>query len=115
GRTSTALWLAAIARGLVAHLMFGGNSRAALVTVPVILGTFLLLHLRWQAAISAVAVAALLAAVTWYTSPHLRETVDKFWNDYHYTTVQNNESGMGSRLIYWGKSLAFFRDAPLIG
>lgn len=115
GRTSTALWLAAIALGLVANMMFVVTSRTALVTMPIMLAIFLLLHLRWQAAISALAVAALLAAVTWYTSPHLRETVDKFWNDYHYTTVQNNESGMGSRLIYWGKSLKFFRDAPLIG
>jgi len=29
--------------------------------------------------------------------------------------VENNESGMGSRLIYWGKSLKFFAAASLIG
>jgi len=29
--------------------------------------------------------------------------------------IQNNESGMGSRLIYWGKALKFFAEAPVIG
>jgi O-antigen ligase len=59
--------------------------------------------------------AALLIAVTWYASPHLRDTIDKFSTDYQHTTIQNNESGMGSRLIYWGKSLKFFAAAPLFG
>ncbi|MBV9460977.1 MAG: O-antigen ligase family protein [Bradyrhizobium sp.] len=115
GQTKRALWLAAIALGLVANMMFVVTSRTALVTMPIMLAIFLLLHLRWQAAISALAVAVLLVVATWYASPHLRETVDKFWNDYQYTSVQNNESGMGSRLIYWGKSLKFLRDAPLFG
>jgi O-antigen ligase len=115
GRTKTALWLAAIALALVANMMFVVTSRTALVTMPVMLVIFLLLHLRWQIAVAAVIAAALLIAAIWYASPHLRETVDKFSADYQHTTVQNNESGMGSRLIYWGKSLKFFRDAPLIG
>ena len=115
GRTKRALWLAAVALGLVANMMFVVTSRTALVTMPIMLFIFLLLHLRWQVAVAAIVAAGLLVVATWYTSPHLRETVDKFRNDYYYTTVQNNESGMGSRLIYWGKSLRFFADAPLIG
>ena len=56
-----------------------------------------------------------LAAVAWFGSPHLRTTVGKFFIDYRETMIQNNESGMGSRLIYWGKALKFFADAPVIG
>jgi O-antigen ligase len=115
GRTKRALWLAAIALGLVANMMFVVTSRTALVTMPVMLAIFLLLHLRWQMAISAIVAAALLVVATWYASPHLRTTVGKFFADYHVTVDENNESGMGSRLIYWGKSLKFFADAPLIG
>jgi O-antigen ligase len=115
GRTRTALLLAAVALGLVANMMFVVTSRTALVTMPVMLAIFLLLHLRWRTAVAVLAAAALLIAVTWYASPHLRDTIDKFSTDYQHTTIQNNESGMGSRLIYWGKSLKFFAAAPLFG
>jgi O-antigen ligase len=71
--------------------------------------------LRWQVAIAAIAAAVLLVVATWYASPHLRTTVEKTFIDYRETMVQNNESGMGSRLIYWDKSLKFFTEAPLIG
>jgi O-antigen ligase len=115
GRTKRALWLAVIAVGLVANMMFVVTSRTALVTMPVMLVIFLLLHLRWQLAVSAIAAGVLLVVATWYASPHLRTTVEKTFIDYRETMIQNNESGMGSRLIYWGKSLRFFADAPLIG
>ena len=83
--------------------------------MPVMLVVFLLLHSRWQVAIAAIAAGVLLVAATWYASPHLRTTVEKTFIDYRETMIQNNESGMGSRLIYWGKSLKFFTEAPLIG
>ena len=45
----------------------------------------------------------------------MQTTVGKFFIDYRETMIQNNESGMGSRLIYWGKSLKFLAEAPFIG
>ena len=57
----------------------------------------------------------LLAAAAWATSHQLQVTVGKFFTDYSYTESQNNETGIGSRLIYWGKSLRFLREAPMIG
>jgi O-antigen ligase len=83
--------------------------------MPVMLAVFALMHLRLRTAIATLCAAALLAAAVWSVSPHLQATVMKFFNDYKYTTIQNNESGMGSRLIYWQKSLRFFEDAPVIG
>lgn len=115
GRMKIAAGLAAVALGLVANMMFVVSSRTALVTMPVMLVIFLLLHLRWQTALAAIAVAALVVVATWYASPHLRATVDKTFVDYRETMVQNNESGMGSRLIYWSKSVKFIAEAPLLG
>ena len=66
----------------------------------VVLVIFLLLHLRWQLAVSAIAAGVLLVVATWYASPHLRTTVEKTFIDYLETLIQNNESGLGSRLIY---------------
>jgi O-antigen ligase len=107
--------LAAIALSFLVNMMFVVVSRTALVTMPVMLAVFALLHLRLRTAIAALCVAALLAALVWNVSPHLRATISKFFTDTQYTAVQNNETGIGSRLIYWQKSLRFFAEAPLTG
>ena len=96
-------------------MMFVVISRTALVTMPIMLAVFALLHLRLRTALVALCAAALLAALVWNVSPHLRATVSKFFTDYQHTAIQNNESGMGSRLLYWQKSLRFFAEAPVIG
>ena len=115
GRTGRALLLVAIALVFVANMIFVITSRTALVTMPIMLAIFLLLHVRWQVAAAVLCALALLVAGAWFASPHLRTTAGKVFVDYQQTTEQNNESGMGSRLIYWGKSLKFFADAPVIG
>jgi O-antigen ligase len=114
-RIRLALLFAAIAASFLVNMMFVVISRTALVTMPVMLAVFALMHLRLRTAIATLCAAALLAALVWSVSPHLQATVMKFFNDYKYTTIQNNESGMGSRLIYWQKSLRFFEEAPVIG
>ncbi|SDS89253.1 O-antigen ligase family protein [Bradyrhizobium canariense] len=107
--------LAAIALGLVFNMMFVVVSRTALVTMPVMLAVFALLHLRRRTAAAALCVTALLAAVIWNVSPSLRATADKFVTDYQRTESGNTMTGVGSRLVYWEKSLRFIADAPLIG
>jgi hypothetical protein len=107
--------LAAIALSFLANMMFVVISRTALVTMPIMLAVFALLHLRFRTAVAALCAAALLAAVVWNVSPQLRATVSKFFTDYQHTSIQNNESGIGSRLLYWQKSLRFFAEAPVIG
>jgi O-antigen ligase len=115
GRTKWALGLAALALWLVVNMLFVITSRTALVTMPIMLAVFALMHLRWRVALAFLCALALLAAVAWFTSHQLQETIGKFFTDYRYTKVQKNESGMGSRLFYWQKSLDFFADAPVIG
>jgi O-antigen ligase len=107
--------LALIAASLLANMMFVVISRTALVTLPIMVAAFALLHLRWRSAILALFAAALLVAVVWSVSPHLRNTVAKFVADYQQSNFQGNISGMGSRLEFWKKSLRFFAAAPVIG
>jgi O-antigen ligase len=114
-RVGLALLLAGIALSLLVNMVFVVVSRTALVTTPIMLAVFALLHLRWRTALISLCAVALLAVLVWNFSPHLRATVGKFFTDYQYTSVQGNESGIGSRLIYWQKSLRFFAEAPLIG
>jgi O-antigen ligase len=110
-----AVLLAAIAVGFVANMMFVVVSRTALATMPILLTLFALLYLQCRTVIAALCAAVLLVAVVWNVSPALRATVSKFVSDYQHTRVQNNVSGLGSRLEYWQKSLDFFVEAPVIG
>jgi O-antigen ligase len=114
-RIRLAALLAAIALSFLVNMMFVVVSRTALVTMPIMLAVFALLHLRLRTAIAALCAAALLAALVWNVSPSLRATVSKFFVDYQQTTILNNVSGMGSRLLYWQRSLQFFEQAPVIG
>lgn len=114
-RIGLAALLAVVALSFLVNMMFVVISRTALVTMPIMLAVFALLHLRLRTAMAALCVAALLAALAWNASPQLRATVSKFFTDYQYTSIQNNESGIGSRLLYWRKSLRFFAEAPVIG
>jgi O-antigen ligase len=115
GHTRKALGLAALGLWLVVNLLFVITSRTALVTMPVMLAIFALLHLRWRVALALLFGFVLLAGVAWSTSHQMRETFGKFFTDYGYTENQNNETGIGSRLIYWGKSLRFLGQAPVLG
>jgi O-antigen ligase len=114
-RKRLAALLAAIALGFVANMMFVVVSRTALATLPFLLALFALLYLQCRTVIIALCVAAGLAAVVWNASPTLRATASKFVSDYQHTRIQNNPSGLGSRLEFWQKSLEFLAEAPVIG
>jgi O-antigen ligase len=107
--------LTAVALSFLANMVFVVISRTALVTMPIMLAVFALLHLKLRTTILASCAAALLAVAAWNASPDLRTTTLKFFADYQQTTIQNNPSGMGSRLEFWQKSLRFFAEAPVIG
>jgi O-antigen ligase len=114
-RMRLAALLTAVALGFLANMVFVVISRTALVTMPIMLAVFALLHLKLRTTILASCAAALLAVVAWNASPDLRNTTLKFFADYQQTAIQNNPSGMGSRLEFWQKSLRFFAEAPVIG
>ena len=107
------VWLAAllafIAFCLVISMMFVVVSRTALVTMPIMVAVFALLHLKPRTTILVLCAVALLAAAAWSASPNLRATV------YGHREFQDDQSGVRSRLEYWQKSLRFFAEAPLIG
>jgi len=115
GRARIALLLAAMAIGFLANMMFVVVSRTALLTLPILLVVFALLHLRRRTALMAAGAMVLAAVLLWTVSPHLRATVAKFQGDYEMSVQDNRVSGMGSRLEYWRKSAQFIANAPLLG
>jgi O-antigen ligase len=110
-----ALLLVAIAASLVANMAFVIVSRTALVTMPIMLAVFALMHLRWRANVMLFSAAVVLGALAWMASPQLQATTEKFTRDYRLYKEQNLPTALGLRLEFYRKSLYFFEKAPVIG
>ncbi|UQR60692.1 O-antigen ligase family protein [Bradyrhizobium sp. C-145] len=112
-------WLAglltALALTFFVNMAFVVVSRTALVTIPIMFGVFALLHLKWRS-IAIVAAALLAGAVlAWQASPHLRQTAERFTNEYTRYVERGEPTSIGLRLEFWRKSLGFFAEAPVVG
>jgi O-antigen ligase len=115
GRFWMAALLAAAALGFALNMTFVVVSRTALVTIPVMLAVFALLHLKWRTGLAIFLAAGLLAALAWAISPQLQRTAETFVSDYHYYKLQDEPTSIGMRLEFWKKSLRFFAEAPIVG
>jgi hypothetical protein len=114
-RILPAALLTALAVGFVINMMFVAVSRTALVTMPVMLAVFALLHLRWRSTAIIFCTTALLAGLAWTASPQLRWTAATFARDYRYYEERNLPTSIGLRLEFWRKSLGFVSEAPILG
>jgi O-antigen ligase len=113
------IWLAvmliAIALSFVVNMMFVIVSRTALVTLPILLTVFALLHLKWRSIVIILCAATVFAGLGWAASPQLRWTAETFLRDYRLYKDENIPTSLGLRLEFWRKSLTFVSEAPLFG
>jgi O-antigen ligase len=107
--------LIAVALSFVVNMMFVTVSRTALVTMPIMLAVFALLHLRWRNIVIIVCLTAVLSGLAWATSPKLRWTTTTFLRDYQLYKERNIPTSIGMRLEFWQKSLRFISGAPVFG
>jgi O-antigen ligase len=115
GRIVPALLLGAIALSFVANMTFIIVSRTVLVTMPVMLAVFALLHLKWRTSLILIGVAIVLAALAFATSLQLRSKIQTFSRDYQLYHDRNMPTSIGLRLEFWQKSLRFISEAPVFG
>jgi O-antigen ligase len=104
--------LAAIGLSFTLNLVFIAVSRTALVTIPIMLVVFAVLHLRWRTTVILFGAATVLAVLAWAASPQLQRTIE---SDYQLYKGGDPTSSIGLRLEYWQKSLRFFTEAPIVG
>jgi len=109
-----ALLLFAIAMGFLANMVFIIVSRTALVTMPIMLAVFGMVHLRWRTNVMILTAASLLAGLAWIASPPLREKITSIGQQYE-LYKEGNVTSVGERLEFWKKSLGFFIEAPIAG
>jgi len=114
-RIRLALLLGALALGFVVTMAYVIVSRTALVTMPVMVAVFGLLHLRLRTNLLIFGAMALIVAIAWVASPQFEETISSFGIQYQRYKANGADTSIGERLQYWEKSLQFFADAPLIG
>jgi O-antigen ligase len=114
-RLALALVLGALSLGFLSNMAFVIVSRTALVTIPVMLAVFAVLHLRWQTTLMVLGACAVAGAVVWFASPQLEATVATFEQQYQKYMAEGATTSIGQRLEYYRKSLRFFVEAPVIG
>ncbi len=114
-RVRLALLLCAVVLGLLANMVFVVVSRTAIVTMPIMLAVFAVLHLRWRTSMMVFAAVMVLASIGWAASSQLRLTIHSFAREYQLYQESNVPTSIGLRLEFWKKSLHFIREAPLAG
>jgi len=114
-KLALALALGALALGFLANMAFVIVSRTALVTIPIMLLAFVVLHLRWQTTLMVVGAGLIAGILAWFASPQLEATVGKFEQEYRQYMQEGAATSIGERLEYYQKSLRFFAEAPVTG
>lgn len=114
-RFAAAGLLTAIMIAFLANMIFIVVSRTALVTIPILLAVFGLIHLKWRVNLLIAVSALMLALAAWSVSPQLQGKVATFTSQYQDYRNDRGITSIGERLEFWRKSLHFFADAPLIG
>ena len=107
--------LGAISVSFVINMAFVTVSRTTLVTMPIMLAVFVLLHLRQRTSVIIFCGMAVAAGLAWAVSPQLQRTTETFVSDYTQYEEANAKTSIGLRLEYWKKSIRFFVEAPVIG
>jgi O-antigen ligase len=114
-RILPAALLIAVSLSFVVNMTFVIVSRTALVTMPIMLAVFALLHLKWRSVVIMMGVATVLGGLAWATSPQLRWKAETVLRDYQLHQERNAPTSVGLRLEFWQKSLRFFAEAPILG
>ena len=106
---------AAAMLAMLADIVFVANGRTALVILLALVLVFALTRLSLRNGTLFVAAAAVIVIGTWLSSSYLRERVQQIWTEaqvYEQTDARNSS---GERIEFARKSLAFIREAPLVG
>ncbi len=100
---------------MFANIVFVATGRTALVVVIVLLVLFAVLHLRRRDVVLVSAAVVVVTGVAWFASPYLRGRTEQIWTDLRATEATGKRTSSGERVEFAERSLAFIREAPLVG
>ena len=105
----------AIILAMLANILYASTGRTALVVAAILLILFALKKLKRRSAIVVFGCAMLICGVGWMSSPYLRMRTEALWAKVQKYEATNERTSSGERISFWTKSIAFVRQAPLIG
>jgi len=111
-------WLAglvAVMLGMLANMFYVATGRTALVVIPVLLVLFAAKKLSGKGMTVLFACVIVVGVAGWLSSPYLRDRTIQLWTDYQQYKEHHAVTSSGERVEFYKKSLAFIRQAPVIG
>jgi len=114
-RYRAAIGLLLLSGSFIANMLFVVVSRTTLVSMPIMFGVLVFLHLSRRGIALALGMALAIIIVAWFTSPGLRWRTEIAITQYQEYKASNAPTSVGLRLEFWKKSIEFFIEAPLIG
>ena len=108
--------LVAVSLSFVVNMLFVIVSRTALVTMPVMLAVFALLHLKWRSIVVIACAAAVAGGLAWATSPQI--ALDRREPSCGIISSTRNATSRRRSACGWSSGrnrCGFFREAPLFG
>jgi O-antigen ligase len=110
-----ALALGLLALLFLANIGYVASARSTLVAVVALMLLFVFQLFGWRQALGIVALAAVVAAFTWMSSPYLRMRVLDVAQEVHDYRTRSAETSSGYRLEFWTRSIAIISQAPIVG
>jgi hypothetical protein len=107
--------LIAVIVAMLADMFFVATGRTALVVVLVLLVLFAIKQLKPRGILILFAAAVVVSAVGWFSSPYLRMRTETIWTDLQTYEKTDARTSSGERAEFAKKSIAFIREAPIIG
>ncbi|MBI2713818.1 MAG: O-antigen ligase family protein [Rhizobiales bacterium] len=112
------LWLLGFLIVILAMLMnifFVATGRTALVLILVLLVLFAIKKLSRGGILILFACTIAIGAMAWSSSPYLRGRIVQVWTDFQSYEATDERNSSGERVEFAKKSIAFIREAPIIG
>ena len=105
GQRPRALALGLLALLFLANIGYVASARSTLVAVVALLLLFVFQRFGWKQAFGMVALATVVAALTWMSSPYLRTRVLNVVQEIHDYRTKSAETSSGYRLEFWTRSI----------
>jgi O-antigen ligase len=112
------LWVlgfVAVILAMLADIVFVATGRTALVVILVLLVLFAVKQLNPRGILILLAAAIAVGAVGWFSSSYLRVRTETIWTDLQTYETTDARTSSGERAEFAKKSIAFIREAPIIG
>jgi O-antigen ligase len=110
-----ALGCAVLLLGFFCSMMFVATARTVIFYLPGLLIVFALRYLSRRLAVWFLAAGIAMGALVWFTSPYVRDRVERTVLDYKLNRDTDIATSHGERLAYWRTSIRSIAEAPLFG